>query len=70
MTLQDAVVPLTDSLDRIEQRLEAGRDICGDLGVFAKKVENRTGKKNNGLTADQAAQISAETTRVGGEVSC
>jgi polyvinyl alcohol dehydrogenase (cytochrome) len=61
---------LTDSLDRIEQRLEAGRDICGDLAVFAKKVDNRTGKKNNGLTADQAAQITAETTRIAGEVSC
>ena len=61
---------LTNRLDQIEQRLEAARDICRDLGDFAKKVDNRTGKKNNGLTAGQAAQITAATSRISAEVGC
>jgi polyvinyl alcohol dehydrogenase (cytochrome) len=70
MNLDDQLTrDLTRRLDKIEQRLEAGSDICGELGNFAKRVDNRTGKKK-GLTADQAAQITAATSRVASEVGC
>jgi polyvinyl alcohol dehydrogenase (cytochrome) len=61
---------LTNRLDEIEQRLEAAHDICRDLDDFARKIENRTGKKNNGLTAPQAAQVTTAISRISAEVSC
>ena len=70
MNLDDQLTrDLTRRLDKIEQRLEAGSDVCGELDNFARRVDNRTGKKK-GLTADQAAQITAATSRVASEVGC
>ncbi|MFL5925974.1 MAG: PQQ-binding-like beta-propeller repeat protein [Gaiellaceae bacterium] len=71
MNLDDQLArELTKRLDKIEQQLEASSDVCGDLGDFAKKIDNRTGKKNHGLTVQQAAQITAATSRIAGEVDC
>jgi polyvinyl alcohol dehydrogenase (cytochrome) len=63
-------ISLTSRLNAIELRLELGRDVCGELGGFVRKVTDEAGKAHSGLTVAQAQAIVAAASSVEGQLGC
>jgi hypothetical protein len=63
-------ISLTSRLNAIELRLELGRDVCGELGGFVRKVTDEAGKAHSGLTVAQAQAIAAAASSVEGQLGC
>ena len=63
-------IGLTSRLNAIELKLELGRDVCGELGGFVRRVTDEAGKAHSSLTAAQAEAIVTAASSVEGQLGC